>query len=87
MAASRITESDEKQLGVKIGFAGSQGILETLATWVFLRLWRRFFVDRQRVPILRFDSRAATSSTDKLASGTRYMNHLSAKLALMLSTS
>ena len=28
VAESRITESDEKQLGVKIGFAGSQGILE-----------------------------------------------------------
>ena len=83
-AAYRITESDEKQLGVKIGFAGSQGILETLAIWVFLRLWRRFFTDRQRVPILRSDSRAAISSAEKLASGTPFMNHLAAELALMM---
>ncbi len=82
-AASRITESDEKQLGVKIGFAGSQGILETLAIWVFLRLWRRFFVDRQRVPILRSDSRAAVSSAEKLASGTQFINHLSAELRVV----
>ena len=84
VAASRITESDEKQLGVKIGFAGSQGILETLAIWVFLHLWRRFFTDRQRVPILRSDSRAAISSAEKLASGTPFMNHLAAELALMM---
>ena len=71
VAASRITEADEKQLGVKIGFAGSQGVLETLAIWTFLRLWRRFFVDRQRVPILRSDSRAAISSVEKETSSRR----------------
>ena len=69
---------------MKIGFAGSQGILETLAIWVFLRLWRRFFIDRRRVPILRSDSRAAISSAEKLASGTPYLNHPSAELALMM---
>ena len=48
LAAPRDAELDEKALGVKIRAAGWQGILETLATRVFLFAWQRFFSSSAR---------------------------------------
>ncbi|CAL1167184.1 unnamed protein product [Cladocopium goreaui] len=69
-------------LGVEHGESSSQGILEALAVFRAVKLWRTRLQDR--AVFVRSDSVVALAMTRKLASSTPALNHLGGELAIAL---
>ena len=82
--SSLVTQEDAKQLGFEkeFGTSSSQGIVETLAVLVALKLWTQELKSCQVTLQVEADSMVALAMTKRMANSNSALNYLGAELAV-----
>ena len=80
--ASEVTQGAADALGFTLGSSASQGIVETLAVLVSIRLWERELQSCQVTLVIESDSLTALATTQRLASSDPALNFLGAELPI-----
>ena len=82
--SSKVDKEDEEILGITIGEAAGQGILEALALLVALRHWTNKLMGYKIKIIFQSDSVVALALSQKLSASSATLNFLGAEIALTL---
>ena len=80
--ASRVSPQDSHELKFALGEASSQGVVETLAVLVALRLWERDLQSCQVTMVLESDSVIALATSQRYSSSDPALNFLGAEISI-----
>ena len=80
--ASEVTQQDAQELGFALGESSSQGVVETLAVLVALRLWERDLQSCQVTLVLESDSIIALATSQRYSSSDPALNFLGAEISI-----
>ena len=80
--ASRVGPQDSHELKFALGEASSQGVVETLAVLVALRLWERDLQSCQVTMVLESDSVIALATSQRYSSSDPALNFLGAEISI-----